>query len=130
VVGAQSSVGCACDRFKTALRISAGRRFWVIGHCRLVVQIRLRVSARIAQPGRATVLSKSLLARFMAVRSTLMGRSCGLSRVIGSSPVAGSICRPSSMVEQPPHVCGVNSTASLAHLPISCGPNSVGYLVC
>jgi len=37
----------------------------------------------------------------------LMGRSCGLSHVIGSTPVAGSICRPSSMVEQPPHVCGV-----------------------
>jgi hypothetical protein len=63
VVGAQSSAGYTHDRFKTALRISAGRRFWVIEHCRLAVQIRLRVSARIAQSGRATVLSKSPLAR-------------------------------------------------------------------
>ena len=63
VIAAQSSVDCILNRFKTALRISAGRRFWVIGHCRLAVQIRLRASARIAQSGRAIVLSKSLLAR-------------------------------------------------------------------
>ena len=49
VIGAQSSVGCTCDRFKTALRISAGRRSWVIGHCRLAVHIRPRVSTRVAQ---------------------------------------------------------------------------------
>ena len=61
--GARSSVGPMCDRFKTALQISAGRRFWVIGHCRLAVQIRLRLTARIAQSGRATVLSKSFLVR-------------------------------------------------------------------
>jgi len=71
VVGAQSLVGYSHDRFKTALRISAGRRFWVIGHCRLAVQIRLRVSARIAQSGRAIVLSKSPLARFMDFRKHL-----------------------------------------------------------
>lgn len=45
-----------------------------------------------------------------------MGRSCGLTHVIGSTPVAGSICRPSSMVEQPRIGLRVNSTASLAHL--------------
>ncbi len=61
--GAQSSVGRTAGRLKTALQNLAGRRFWVIGHCRLAVQIRLRVSARIAQLGRATVLSKSFLAR-------------------------------------------------------------------
>jgi hypothetical protein len=60
---AQSSVAHTHGRLTTALRFSAGRRFWVIGHCRLAVQIRFRVSARIAQSGRATVLSKSLLAR-------------------------------------------------------------------
>ena len=60
-------------RFKTALQLSAGRRFWVIVHCRLAVQIRLRASARIAQSGRAIVLSKSLLARFMAVRQYFDG---------------------------------------------------------
>ncbi len=49
VIGAQSSVGYGVDRFKTVLRLSAGRRFWVIGHSRLAVQVRLRVSARIAQ---------------------------------------------------------------------------------
>ena len=54
--------------------------------------------------GRATVLSRSLLARRLVIPGVplLMGRSCGLSHVIGSTPVAGSICRPSSMVEQPP----------------------------
>jgi hypothetical protein len=60
--GAQSSIDDSC-RFKTVLQLSADRRFWVIGHRRLAVQIRLRVSARIAQSGRAIVLSKSLLAR-------------------------------------------------------------------
>ena len=29
--------------------LSAGRRFWVIGHCGLAVQVRLRVSTRVAQ---------------------------------------------------------------------------------
>jgi len=43
---------------------------------------------------------------FWPCASTLMGRSCGLSRVIGSNPVAGSRCRPSSMVEQPRLVGG------------------------
>lgn len=69
--GAQSSTGRICRRLTTAFRFSAGRRFWVIGHCRLTVQIRLRAWARIAQSGGATVLSKSLLARFMAVRQHL-----------------------------------------------------------
>ena len=59
----QPSTGRICCRLTTAFQISAGRRLWVIGHCRLAVQIRLRVLARIAQSGRATVLSKSLLAR-------------------------------------------------------------------
>jgi len=49
VPGAQSSVDCSPCRFKTALRISAGRRFWVIGHRRLAVRIRPRASARVAQ---------------------------------------------------------------------------------
>lgn len=38
----------------------------------------------------------------------------GLSLVIGSSPIAGSRCRRSSMVEQPPQ--GVIPRQSLAHL--------------
>jgi hypothetical protein len=59
----QPSTGRICRRLTTAFPFSAGRRFWVIGHCRLAVQIRLRASARIAQSGRAIVLSKSLLAR-------------------------------------------------------------------
>ena len=63
VLGAQFSVDCSRSRFRTALRISAGRRFWVIGHRRLAVRIRPRVSARVAQSCRATMLSKSLLAR-------------------------------------------------------------------
>ncbi len=67
----QPSTGCLCRRLTTAFQFSAGRRLWIIGHCRLAVQIRLRVSARIAQTGRAIVLSKSLLARFMAVRQHL-----------------------------------------------------------
>lgn len=69
----QPSTGRICRRLTTAFQFSAGRRFWVIGHCRLAVQIRLRVSARIAQFGRAIVLSKSLLARFMAVRQHFDG---------------------------------------------------------
>ena len=59
----QPSTGRICHRLTTAFQFPAGRRFWVTGHCRLAVQIRLRVSARIAQSGRAIVLSKSLLAR-------------------------------------------------------------------
>jgi hypothetical protein len=47
--GAQSSTGRICRRLTTALRVSAGRRSWVIGHCRLAVQLRLRVSTRVAQ---------------------------------------------------------------------------------
>jgi len=46
---AQSSIGCTRCRLTTALQVSAGRRSWVIGHCRLAVQIRLRVSTRVAQ---------------------------------------------------------------------------------
>ncbi len=46
---AQSSIGYTYRRLKTALQVSAGRRSWVIGHCRLVVQIRPRVSTRVAQ---------------------------------------------------------------------------------
>jgi len=42
---AQSSIGCTCSRLKTALRLSAGRRFWVIGHCRLAVRVRPRATA-------------------------------------------------------------------------------------
>jgi hypothetical protein len=52
---------------KTALRISAGRRFWVIGHRMLAVRIRPRVSMRVAQLVEATMLSKSILARFIAL---------------------------------------------------------------
>jgi len=48
-IEAQSSIGCTRRRLKTALRASAGRRSWVIGHCRVAVQIRLRVSTRVAQ---------------------------------------------------------------------------------
>ena len=62
-IGTQPSTGRICRRLTTAFQFSAGRRFWVIGHCRLAVQLLLRVSTRIAQAGRATVLSKSLLAR-------------------------------------------------------------------
>jgi len=46
---AQSSIGSIRCRLKTALQVSAGRRSWVIGHCRLAVQIRRRVSTRVAQ---------------------------------------------------------------------------------
>ena len=46
---AQSSAGSTRRRLKTALQASAGRRSWVIGHCRLAVQIRFRVSTRVAQ---------------------------------------------------------------------------------
>src|SRR5215472_8327522 len=62
-IGTQPSTGRICRRLTPAFQFSAGRRFWVIGHCRLAVQLLLRVSARIAQSGRATVISKSLLAR-------------------------------------------------------------------
>jgi len=47
--GAQSSIGRICRRLTTPLQLFAGRRFWVIGHCRLAVQIRPRVSTRVAQ---------------------------------------------------------------------------------
>jgi len=67
----QPSTGRICSRLTPAFQFSAGRRFWVIGHGRLAVQIRLRVSARIAQSGRAIVLSKSPLARFMDFRKHL-----------------------------------------------------------
>jgi hypothetical protein len=43
--GAQPSIGHTCGRLTPALQTLAGRRFWVNGHCRLAVQIRLRVSA-------------------------------------------------------------------------------------
>jgi hypothetical protein len=46
---AQSSAGSTCRRLKTALEALAGRRSWVIGHCRLAVQTRLCVSTRVAQ---------------------------------------------------------------------------------
>jgi len=48
-IGAQSSAGCTHSQLTTVLLLSAGRRSWVIGHCKLAVQICLRVSARIAQ---------------------------------------------------------------------------------
>jgi len=47
--GTQPSANRLCDWLTTAFLFFAGRRFWVIGHCRLAVRIRLRVSARIAQ---------------------------------------------------------------------------------
>jgi hypothetical protein len=60
---------------KTALQASAGRRSWVIGHCRLAVQIRLRVWTRVAQfAERQCYPDRSLPA------CTLMGRR---HRVIG-----------------------------------------------
>ncbi len=89
--------------------ISAGRRSWVIGHCRLAVHIRPRVTTRVAQlaerqchPDRS-LPAVSLYTLHSTLFILMVGRSCGLSHVIGSTPVAGSICRPSSMEEQPPH---------------------------
>jgi len=49
VIETQPSTGRICRRLTTAFRFSAGRRFWVIGHCRLAVRIRLRAAARVAQ---------------------------------------------------------------------------------
>jgi hypothetical protein len=46
---ARSSIGCTRSRLKTGLRNLAGRRFWVIGHCRLAVRIRPRAAVRVAQ---------------------------------------------------------------------------------
>lgn len=46
VIGTQPSIGRICDRFKTALRVLAGRRWWVIGNCWLAVRIRPRIYAR------------------------------------------------------------------------------------
>jgi len=85
-------------------RTSAGRRLWVIGHRRLAVQIRPRAFARVAQSGRATMLSRSLLARCFRLLCSgiLMGRSCGLSHVIGSNPIYPARRGSSSTVEQPP----------------------------
>jgi hypothetical protein len=48
-VETQPSTGRICRRLTTAFQFSAGRRFWVIGHCRLAVHIRPRVSTRVAQ---------------------------------------------------------------------------------
>ena len=48
-VGAQPSAGPIRGLLTTALQTLAGRRFWVIGHCRLAVRACLRVSSRIAQ---------------------------------------------------------------------------------
>ena len=82
VLKAQSSVGCTRSRLKTALQVSAGRRFWVIGHCRLAVQIRPRVSTRVAQfVERQCYPHRSLPAAFGdSAQALLMGRR---HRVIG-----------------------------------------------
>ena len=70
--GVQSSIDRPCCRLKTALRISAGRRSWVIGHCRLAVQVRLRVSTRVAQfVERQCYPDRSLPAAFVAVHKHL-----------------------------------------------------------
>ena len=55
---------------------SAGRRSWVIGHCRLAVQIRFRVSTRIAQfVERQCYPDRSLPAAFSGrAQALLMGR--------------------------------------------------------
>jgi hypothetical protein len=76
--GSRCRSSSAVERVKFPVRFLsvgflAGRRLWVIGHCRLAVQIRLRVSTRVAQFGRATVLSRSRLARFIAVRQHFNG---------------------------------------------------------
>jgi hypothetical protein len=73
---------------KTALRISAGRRFWVIGHRRLAVQIRPRVSARVAQSCRATMLSKSLLARYFPQPRMRTGKLNRRSNSVTECPCA------------------------------------------
>jgi hypothetical protein len=80
VVEAQSSAGRKCGRLKTALRILADRRSWVIGHCRLAVSnppSRCGGSSSIAErqcyPDRA-------LPALSPGASTLMGRR---HRVIG-----------------------------------------------
>jgi len=90
--------------------LSAGRRSWVIGNWRLAVQIRLRVSARIAQSGRATVLPKSPPCPLVFQ----MGRSHGLSPVIGSTPIC-STKWGSSSVERAASARS-NPKTSLAHL--------------
>ena len=62
--------------------LSAGRRSWVIGHCRLAVQIRFRVSTRVAQfVERQCYPDRSLSAAFRnRAQALLMGRR---HRVIG-----------------------------------------------
>jgi hypothetical protein len=97
--GAQSSIGRICRRLTTAFQFSAGRRLWVLVNPAIPAQFRSVAfdgGATLSTPGNSTV--DFLSAAF------LMGRSCGLSHVIGSTPMAGAICRPSSMVEQPPHL--------------------------
>lgn len=56
--------------------LSAGRRSWVIGHCRLAVQIRFRVSTRVAQfVERQCYPDRSLSAAFSGrAQALLMGR--------------------------------------------------------
>ena len=56
--------------------LSAGRRSWVIGHCRLAVQIRFRVSTRVAQfVERQCYPDRSLSASFSCrAQALLMGR--------------------------------------------------------
>ncbi|MGC3959666.1 MAG: hypothetical protein QM813_17525 [Verrucomicrobiota bacterium] len=75
---AQSSIGSIRCRLTTALQVSAGRRSWVIGHCRLAVQIRLRVSTRVAQfVERQCYPDRSLPAAFNnCAQAILMGRRC------------------------------------------------------
>lgn len=57
-VGAQSSVGCTCHRFKTALQLSAGRRLWVLVNPAIPVRIRSVAcdgGATLSTPGNSTV---------------------------------------------------------------------------
>ena len=124
-LAAQSSIGCTRRRLTTALQVSAGRRSWVIGHCRLAVQIRLRVSTRVAQfAERQCYPDRSLPARI------LMGRSCGLSPVIGSSPICSTRRGSSSMVEQPPqgvfHGVPCPSAISSRRVPRSTATHNIG----
>jgi hypothetical protein len=76
--------------------VLGGRRLWVIG----TRQWRFNSTPRtIPQWCKGSTPGNSTIAFLSA--SNLMGRSCGLSRVVGSSPIPG-IFRVSSTVEQPP----------------------------
>jgi hypothetical protein len=77
--------------------VLGGRRLWVIG----TRQWRFNSTPRtIPQWCKGSTPGKSTVAFLPAFN--LMGRSCGLSSVVGSSPACSITWGSSSMVEQPP----------------------------